>query len=280
VSEPLGGSVPWPQVTAEVPVGGVSGDRLLAVALPEIPEVRPGDDLGRLASEAWWSLTVTDPDLAPQPGDVLVITQKVVSKSEGRVVRLTEVEPRAEAVAFAQAWGKDARQVEVVLRESAAVLRMERGLIISRTRHGFVCANAGVDASNVGMEDVVTLLPDDPDGSAAVLRERIYEELGVYVGVIISDSFGRPWRWGITDVALGVAGFLPLDDLRGTPDAAGRTMQATVVAVADELASVAELASGKTSRRPLVMIRGARLPAGAGSVTRDVVMAERDDLFP
>ena len=211
---------------------------------------------------------------------MLVVTQKVVSKSEGRVVRLAEVEPRAEAVAFAQAWGKDARQVEVVLRESAAVLRMERGLIISRTRHGFVCANAGVDASNVGAEDVVTLLPDDPDGSAAVLRERIYEELGVYVGVIISDSFGRPWRWGITDVALGVAGFLPLDDLRGTPDTAGRTMQATVVAVADELASVAELASGKTSRRPLVMIRGARLPAGAGSVTRDVVMAERDDLFP
>jgi coenzyme F420-0:L-glutamate ligase / coenzyme F420-1:gamma-L-glutamate ligase len=280
VSEPLGGSVPWPQVTADVPVGGGSGHRLLAVALPEIPEVRPGDDLGRLAAEAWWSLTVTDPDLAPQPGDVLVITQKVVSKSEGRVVRLAEVEPRAEAVAFAQVWGKDARQVEVVLRESAAVLRMERGLIISRTRHGFVCANAGVDASNVGAEDVVTLLPDDPDGSAAVLRERIYDELGVYVGVIISDSFGRPWRWGITDVALGVAGFLPLDDLRGTPDTAGRTMQTTVVAVADELASVAELASGKTSRRPLVMIRGARLPAGAGSVTRDVVMAVRDDLFP
>jgi coenzyme F420-0:L-glutamate ligase/coenzyme F420-1:gamma-L-glutamate ligase len=250
------------------------------VALPEIPEVKTGDDLGRLASEAWWSLTVTDPDLAPQSGDVLVVTQKVVSKSEGRVVRLAEVEPRAEAVAFAQAWGKDARQVEVVLRESAAVLRMERGLIISRTRHGFVCANAGVDASNVGEEDVVTLLPDDPDGSAAVLRERIYEELGVYVGVIISDSFGRPWRWGITDVALGVAGFLPLEDLRGTPDAGGRTMQATIVAVADELASVAELASGKTSRRPLVMIRGARLPAGSGSVTRDVVMAERDDLFP
>lgn len=280
MSEPLGRPVPWPPVTADAPTDAVPGDRLLAVALPELPEVRPGDDLGRLAAEAWWSLTVTAPDLAPRPGDVLVITQKVVSKAEGRVVRLAEVEPRAEAVAFARAWGKDARQVEVVLRESAAVLRMERGLIISRTRHGFVCANAGVDASNVGAEDVVTLLPEDPDGSAAVLRERLFEELGVYVGVIISDSFGRPWRWGITDVALGVAGFLPLEDLRGTPDAGGRTMQATVVAVADELASVAELASGKTSRRPLVMIRGARLPAGAGSVTRDVLMAERDDLFP
>ena len=280
MSEPAGGPVPRPAVTGGTPAGQPRREPLLAVALPEIAEVTQGDDLGRLAAEAWWSLTLEDPALAPRPGDVLVVTQKVVSKAEGRLVRLADVEPRPEAVAFAEAWGKDARQVEVVLRESVAVLRMERGLIISRTRHGFVCANAGVDASNVGAEDVVTLLPEDPDGSAAVLRERIYEELGVYVGVIISDSFGRPWRWGITDVALGVAGFLPLEDLRGTPDAGGRTMQATVVAVADELASVAELASGKTSRRPLVMIRGARLPAGAGSVTRDVVMAERDDLFP
>jgi coenzyme F420-0:L-glutamate ligase/coenzyme F420-1:gamma-L-glutamate ligase len=260
--------------------GSLGEGRLLAVAFPEIPEVQAGDDLGRLAAEAWWSLAVEDHELAPRSSDVLVITQKVVSKAEGRIVRLADVEPRPEAVDFAEAWGKDPRQVEVVLRESAAVLRMERGLIISRTRHGFVCANAGVDASNVGAEGILTLLPDDPDSSAAVLRERIFEELGVYVGVVISDSFGRPWRWGITDVALGVAGFLPLEDLRGTPDTGGRTMQATVVAVADELASVAELASGKTSRRPLVMIRGARLPAGAGSVTRDVVMAERDDLFP
>ena len=257
-----------------------AGGRLLAVALPEIPEVRPGDDLGRLAAEAWWRLTVEAPELAPQPGDVLVVTQKIVSKAEGRLVQLADVEPRPEAIVFAEAWGRDARQVEVVLRESTAILRMERGLIISRTRHGFVCANAGVDASNVGTEDVVTLLPDDPDGSAAMLRERIYEELGVYVNVVISDSFGRPWRWGITDVALGVAGFMPLDDLRGTPDTDGRTMRATVVAVADQLASVAELASGKTSRRPLVMIRGAQLPAGTGSVVHDVVMAAEDDLFP
>jgi coenzyme F420-0:L-glutamate ligase/coenzyme F420-1:gamma-L-glutamate ligase len=156
---------------------------------------------------------------------------------------------------------------------------MERGLIISRTRHGFVCANAGVDASNTGAEDIVTLLPLDPDASAAQLRARIEEELGVAIAVVISDSFGRPWRWGITDVALGVAGFRPLDDLRGTPDAGGRLMHATVVAVADELASVAELASGKTSRRPLVMIRGARLPAGDDTVRRAVVMALEDDLF-
>jgi coenzyme F420-0:L-glutamate ligase/coenzyme F420-1:gamma-L-glutamate ligase len=260
--------------------GATASTRLLVVPLPELPDVHPGDDLGRLAAEAWWRLTVAEPDLAPQVGDVLVVTQKVVSKAEGRLVRLAEVEPRPEAVAFAEAWAKDARHVEVVLRESDAVLRMERGLIISRTRHGFVCANAGVDASNVGAEDVVTLLPEDPDASAAHIRRRIEEELGVAVGIIVSDSFGRPWRWGITDVALGVAGFLPLDDLRGTPDTGGRTMQATVVAVADELASAAELASGKTSRRPLVMIRGARLPAGDGTVRGDVVMPTEADLFP
>jgi coenzyme F420-0:L-glutamate ligase/coenzyme F420-1:gamma-L-glutamate ligase len=167
----------------------------------------------------------------------------------------------------------------VVLRESTEILRMEHGVIISRTRHGFVCANAGVDASNVGDEDAVTLLPDDPDASAAALRERLHDELGVLVGIVVSDSFGRPWRLGITDVALGVAGFLPLADLRGTPDADGRELHATVVAVADELASVAELASGKASRRPLVMIRGARLPAGSGSVAGDVVMPAAQDLF-
>jgi coenzyme F420-0:L-glutamate ligase/coenzyme F420-1:gamma-L-glutamate ligase len=255
------------------------GGRLLAVALPEIPEVEPGDDLGGLAAGSWRRLAQDEPGLAPRPGDVLAVTQKVVSKAEGRIVRLKDVQPRPEAVAFAQAWGKDARAVEVVLRESAEVLRMERGLIISRTRHGFVCANAGVDASNVGALDTVTLLPDDPDRSAAALRERIHDELGMLVHVLVSDSFGRPWRWGITDVAIGVAGFAPLDDLRGTPDAGGRTMHTTVVAVADQLASVAELAAGKTSRRPLVMIRGARLPTGDGSVARDVVMSRQDDLF-
>jgi coenzyme F420-0:L-glutamate ligase/coenzyme F420-1:gamma-L-glutamate ligase len=252
---------------------------LRVVPLPELPEVSPGDDLGRLAAEAWWALTVAEPDLGPRAGDVLVVTQKVVSKAEGRIVHLGDVEPRPEATAFAQAWGKDARQVEVVLRESVDVLRMERGLIISRTRHGFVCANAGVDASNVAVDDTVTLLPEDPDSSAARIRERLAEELGVLVGIVVSDSFGRPWRRGITDVALGVAGFLPLQDLRGQPVATGRIMQVTVVAVADQLASAAELASGKTSRRPLVLIRGAELPSGEGSVQRDVVMTLDEDLF-
>ncbi|HSM33054.1 MAG TPA: coenzyme F420-0:L-glutamate ligase [Anaerolineae bacterium] len=253
--------------------------RLLAVALPELPEIHPGAPLGRLIAEAWWQLVTEEPGLAPAGGDVLVVTQKVVSKAEGRIVTLAEVDPRPEAVEWARTWGKDARQVEVVLRETAEVVRMERGIIISRTHHGFVCANAGVDASNVGGADVVTLLPDDPDRSAAGLRHAILEELGVDVGVVVSDSFGRPWRMGITDVALGVSGFRPLDDLRGQPDSDGRQMRATVVAVADQLASTAELASGKTSRRPVVLIRGAQLPVGEGSIRADVVMPLEQDLF-
>jgi coenzyme F420-0:L-glutamate ligase/coenzyme F420-1:gamma-L-glutamate ligase len=253
--------------------------RLLAVPLPPLPEVRPGDDLGGLVVGAWRQLIDQDPGLAPRPDDVLVVTQKVVSKAEGRIVDLGAVKPRPEAIAFADRWGRDARQVEVVLRESAEVLRMDRGVVISRTQHGFVCANAGVDASNVGRPDEVTLLPEDPDASARAIRERIGAELGTAPGVVVSDSFGRPWRWGIVDVALGVAGFLPLDDQRGRPDVAGRTMHATIVAVADQIASVAELASGKTSGRPLVLVRGATLPPGDGSVVRDVVMDPGSDMF-
>lgn len=254
-------------------------DGLSAIPLPPLPEVRPGDDLGGMVVDAWQRLIAQRPMLAPRPDDVLVVTQKVVSKAEGRIVDLSTVEPRPQAVEFATRWQRDPRQVEVVLREAVEVVRMERGVLIVRTRHGFVCANAGVDASNVGRPDEVTLLPDDPDGSARAIRERLGRELGVAPCVIVSDSFGRPWRWGIVDVALGVAGFAPLDDQRGRPDAAGRVMQATVVAVADQIASAAELASGKTSGRPLVLVRGATLPPGDGSVVRDVVMDAASDMF-
>jgi coenzyme F420-0:L-glutamate ligase/coenzyme F420-1:gamma-L-glutamate ligase len=254
-------------------------DGLLAVALPSLPEVHPGDDLAALIVIAWRQLIAERPDLVPRERDVLVVTQKVVSKAEGRIVRLADVHPRPEAEAFARAWDRDARQVEVVLQESSEILRMERGVIISRTRHGFVCANAGVDASNTGGDEVLTLLPDDPDRSAAGIRDALVTAFGVAVGVVVSDSFGRPWRLGIVDVALGVAGFGPLDDLRGTPDADGRTMHATVVAVADEIASVAELASGKRSRRPVVLVRGTTLPPGDGTVRGDVVMPREQDLF-
>ena len=214
---------------------------------------------------------------------MLVVTQKVVSKAEGATVDLRTVTPRPEAIAFGERWDRDPRQVEVVLREAVEVVRMERGVLITRTPQGYVCANGGVDASNVA-PDTVTLLPADPDASARALRARLAELLDLdrdrSPAVLISDSFGRPWRWGIVDVALGLAGFGPLDDQRGRPDTAGRVMRSTVVAVADEIASAAELASGKTSGRPIVLVRGAVLPAGDGSIVGDVVMDRQSDLFP
>jgi len=243
--------------------------RIELIPLEGIPEVRAGDDLAALIAAAAESTGI-----GLQPGDVLVVTQKVVSKAEGRVVELASVEPSDFAVAWAERWEKDARQVELVLRESASIVRMgPGGLIISRTRHGFVCANAGVDLSNVGMQEVATLLPLDPDGSAAALRAR----LGV--PVVISDSFGRPWRNGIVNVAIGVAGLEAVVDLRGQPDTAGRTMLATVIAVADELASAADLAGGKVEQQPVVVVRGYRwAPSEAGM--GPLVMEPERDLFP
>ena len=256
--------------------------RLLAVALPPLPEVRQGDDLATLIAAAWRELAAGEPDLGPAPGDVLVVTQKIVSKAEGAVVDLRTITPRPEALAFGERWDRDPRQVEVVLREAVEVVRMERGVLITRTKHGFVCANGGVDASNVA-PDTVTLLPVDADASARDLRVRLAESLRLEPdrtpAVLISDSFGRPWRWGIVEVALGLAGFGPLDDQRGRPDTAGRIMRSTVVAVADEIASAAELASGKTSGRPVVLVRGAVLPPGDGSIGRDALMDRTSDLF-
>jgi coenzyme F420-0:L-glutamate ligase / coenzyme F420-1:gamma-L-glutamate ligase len=249
------------------------------VALEGIPEVRPGDDLAALIAAALGAAGI---GLANE--DVLVVTQKVVSKAEGRVVELASVTPREEARAWAERWGKDARQVELVLRESAGVVRMaEGGLIISRTRHGFVCANAGVDLSNVGGGEVATLLPEDPDRSARVLRDRLGELTGAWPAVVISDSFGRPWRSGIVDVAIGTAGIEVLADLRGTPDAQGREMHSTVIAIADELASAAELAGGKVTQRPVVLVRGyayAPTAAAADGGAAALVMPRERDLFP
>jgi coenzyme F420-0:L-glutamate ligase/coenzyme F420-1:gamma-L-glutamate ligase len=251
--------------------------RLEVIALAGLPEVRPGDDLERMIGDA---LAATDGALPIEGGDVLVVTQKVVSKAEGAVVDLRTVEPRDEAIAWAEAWGRDARQIEVVLREARRVVRMEHGVLITETHHGFVCANGGIDASNVGPDsgDVVTLLPRDADASAGRIRTALRARFGVDLPVLISDSFGRPWRWGIVDVALGVSGILPLEDLRGQPDADGRVMRTTVRAVADELASAAELVLGKTAARPVALVRGARPPLGEGSI-RDVLMAPENDLF-
>lgn len=249
------------------------------VALEGIPEVSPGDDLAALIAAA---LAAAGIGLADD--DVLVVTQKIVSKAEGRVVELASITPREEARAWAAKWGRDARQVELVLQESAEVLRMANGgLIISRTRHGFVCANAGVDLSNTGGGDAATLLPVDPDRSARQLRDGLRALTGAAPAIVISDSFGRPWRNGIVNVAIGVAGMEALVDLRGTPDAQGRLMHATVIAVADELASAADLAGGKVEQRPVVVVRGfdvAAAEAGVGAGAAALVMERELDLFP
>lgn len=247
------------------------------LALAGLPEVRPGDDLDSLIGDA---LAATPGALPLQAGDVLVVTQKVVSKAEGAVVDLRTITPRPEAVEWAAAWDRDPRQVEVVMRQARRIVRMAHGVLIAETEHGFICANAGVDASNVGpgSGDAVTLLPRDPDASAARIRGALRARFGHDLPVIVSDSFGRPWRWGITDVALGVSGLLPLEDLRGRPDADGRVMRTTVRAVADELASAAELALGKAAGRPVALVRGANPPLGEGSIG-DQLMPPENDLF-
>jgi coenzyme F420-0:L-glutamate ligase/coenzyme F420-1:gamma-L-glutamate ligase len=245
--------------------------------LEGIPEVTPGDDVGDLIHAA-----CARNDLALTDADILVVTQKIVSKSEGRVVELASVEPSALARDWAARWDKDPRQVELVLRESGSIVRMAAGgLIIARTRHGLVCANAGVDVSNVGGGEVASLLPEDPDASARRIRDRLGELAGVRPPVVISDSFGRPWRNGIVNVAVGAAGLEPLVDLRGQPDAAGREMRATVIAVADELASAADLAGGKVEQRPVVVVRGyAWRPSEGDAGALVLVMEPERDLFP
>ena len=250
--------------------------RVEITPLAGLPEIRECDDLAILVGDA---LEATPGLLPLEPGDVLVVTQKIVSKAEGAVVDLRTVEPRPEAVEWAQRWSRDPRQIEVVLREARRVVRQAYGVLITETPHGFVCANGGVDASNVGPDsgDLVTLLPADPDASARAIRDALAARFAApALAVIVSDSFGRPWRWGITDVALGVAGLHPLEDLRGFPDADGRVMQSTVRAVADEIASAAELALGKTAGRPVALVRGANPPLGDGSIGELLIPSEND----
>ena len=249
--------------------------RIELIALEGIPEVGPGDDLAALIADASHAA-----DLRLADADILVVTQKIVSKAEGRLVELASVTPSDLACSWADRWGKDPRQVELVLRESASIVRMgPGGLIISRTRHGLVCANAGVDVSNVGGGDVASLLPVDPDASARRIRDGLRSRTGSAPAVIVSDSFGRPWRNGIVNVAIGAAGIEAILDMRGEADAAGRPMQATVIAVADELASAADLAGGKVGQLPVVVVRGYEWrPSEAGSSA--LVMEPERDLFP
>jgi coenzyme F420-0:L-glutamate ligase/coenzyme F420-1:gamma-L-glutamate ligase len=234
--------------------------------LEGLPEVRPGMDLADLLTTCH----------LVEDADVVVLAHKIVSKAEGRVVRLDELEPSARAVELAGT-DDDARRVEAVLRESVRIVRAHGPLVIAETRHGFVCASAGVDASNAPEAGTLVLLPLDPDASARDLRARLRELTGRTVGVVISDSFGRPWRQGTTDVAIGVAGLAPLLDLRGRKDAAGYELRSTQIAVADELAGAAELVMGKTSGIPGAVIRGFATE-GDGSA-RDLVMPAERDLF-
>ena len=240
------------------------------IPLEGIPELGEGDDLAaEIAAAAARAEGV-------EPGDVLVVAQKAVSKVEGRVVSLDDVEPSARARELAGPDG-NARHVEVILRETREVLRSRPPLVIAETRHGFVCASAGVDASNAKGAGTLVLLPVDPDESARRLRDRLHQLTGVWLGVVVSDSFGRAWRQGTTDVALGVAGFAPLCDLRGTPDAAGRELHTTQIAIADELAGAAELVMGKARQVPAALVRGVEV-AGDGSA-QELLMPRERDLF-
>jgi coenzyme F420-0:L-glutamate ligase/coenzyme F420-1:gamma-L-glutamate ligase len=238
---------------------------LRVIPVQGLPEVGEGDDVAALIAAA----------VKLEDGDVVVVAHKVVSKAEGRVVRLDEIEPSAQARDLAD--GEDPRRLEVILRESARLVRTRPPLVIAETRHGFVCASAGVDASNAPEPNMLVLLPKDPDASAARLRDRLRDLTGTEVAVIVSDSFGRAWRQGTTDVAIGCAGLRPLLDLSGERDAAGYELHATTIALADELAGSAELVRGKLDGVPAAIVRGFG-HRGQGTA-RELVMPPERDLF-
>ena len=231
-----------------------------------LPEIREGDDLAALVVERF----------APADGDVVVVAQKAVSKAEGRVVRIDDLEPSEKALELAGD-ERDPREVEAVLREAKRIVRERGPLVIAETRHGFICASAGVDHSNAPEPGVLVLLPLDPDASARALRERFFDLTGKSVGVIVTDSFGRPFRQGTTDVAIGLAGVAAFVDLRGTTDRIGYVLRSTRVAIADEIAAAADLARGKAEGVPVVVVRG--LSIAGDDTARDIVIEPELDLF-
>ncbi len=234
--------------------------RYEVIGVEGIPEVRAGDDVARLVVDA-----AARQSTPLRAGDLLVVGQKIISKAEGRLLRLADVTPSPVAQTMAAGLGRDPRLIEVILRESRRVVRMDQGVLITETHHGWVCANAGVDQSNVEL-DCVALLPEDPDRSARRLRDRIRDIGRADVFVIVADTFGRPWREGLTNVAIGLAGFAPLKSYLGARDPAGRPLQATILALADELASAAEPVMGKLDRIPAAIVRGLALaPSEEGS---------------
>src|SRR5688572_12858798 len=247
--------------------------RYEVIGVEGIGEVRPGDDVARIVVQA--AAAQGTPLVA---GDVLVLSQKVISKAEGRLLNLTDITPSTMATTFATELGRDPRLIEVILRESRRVVRMDRGVLVTETRHGWVCANSGVDQSNVDA-DMVALLPEDPDRSARALGERFREAASGDVAVIVADTFGRPWREGLTNVAIGLAGLAPLKSHLGERDPAGRPLQATVLALADELASAAEPVMGKLDRIPAAIIRGLAVAPDDGSGSKSLLRDPNRDLF-
>ena len=242
------------------------------IGLEGIPLIQRGDDLGRIIVEAAERQKVGIED-----NDIIVVTQKIVSKAEGRLVDLKEIEPSEFAKEIADRTDRDPRHVEVILRDTSRIVKMKRGILITETKHGFVSANAGVDRSNVE-EGLVSLLPEDPDESARRIRDEIREITGKETAVIITDTWGRPWRLGQVDFAIGLAGMSPFRDYRGETDMFGYTLSVTNIAVADELASAAELVKGKLRGIPVVIIRGYDYPKGKGSA-KDMVRPIEEDLF-
>ena len=246
----------------EVRVIGVQG----------MPEIKAGDDLASQLMDA-----AEHQGTPIEAGDVVVVTQKAVSKAEGRVITFQGIEPSALALTITEGHRRDPRHTEVILRESERIVRMDRGVIISETRHGFICANAGIDASNIPGSDTVCLLPVDSDVSAKGIRDAIKARLGVNAAVIVSDTFGRPWRNGATNVAIGVAGFDPMLSYVGQEDAHGNVLHTTEIAVADELAATAELVTGKVDGIPVTIIRGyAYVPMEDAGIERLIRTGDKD----
>ena len=262
---------PAPKGRKRVPVGSSNELRLIPILLAS--EIRSGDALADKLLEA-----LRRHRRRFQSGDILVVKHKIVSKAEGRIVDLATIEPSAESMAWAKQYALDARVIELALRESRAVIRRKNGVLITETHHGFLCANSGVDVSNVDGGDHALLLPEDPDRSAANLRRELKKHTGLAIPVIITDSFGRPWREGLTEFAIGIAGMKPLRDDRGRRDSHGYKLKASVEAIADELACAAGLVCGKLNRAPACIVRGFRYEAGGGGV-KDLLRPASGDLF-
>jgi coenzyme F420-0:L-glutamate ligase / coenzyme F420-1:gamma-L-glutamate ligase len=246
---------------------------LSLTSIEGVPLVKAGDNLAELLASA-----LEKSRLKLEPGDIVVVCQKIISKAEGRLVNLSEVVPSELAVNHARRWEKDPRTVEVVLKQTNRIVRMDRGVLIVETGPGWICANAGVDESNSMADDCAILLPEDPDASAARIRAELKRLTGTEVAVLVTDTFGRPWRDGLTEICLGISGMNPMLDLRGTTDLGGRELHHTVIAIADEIASAAGLLMGKAAAIPAVLVRGYKYEPAEGSA-RALIRPAEADLF-